>query len=98
MRVQVSGSAESFNSLVRAYAEYRVFAVLARHTHVRAARVALRRGDDSATVVCAVTIDLDSTTKLRARGSASHAHAAIDRAVARVVDLMRDHEPQRLSS
>ena len=98
MRVHVSGCAESFNSLVRAYAEYRVFAALARHAHVCAARVAMRHSGDTATVVCAVTVDLDSTMKLRARGSAPHAHAAIDRAVARVVDLMRDHEPQQLSS
>ena len=98
MRVHVTGCSESFNSLVRAYAEYRVFAVLARHAHVCAARVTLRRGTEGATVVCAVTLDLDSTMKLRARGSAPHAHAAIDRAVARVVDLMRDHEPQQLSS
>ena len=62
MRIEVIGEDESSNAQARTYAEYRVFAALARHTpRVRGARVVLRRDERDGTcdtVVCAVTVAL----------------------------------------
>jgi ribosome-associated translation inhibitor RaiA len=94
MQVHVSGSNDSINPQARAYAEYRVFEVLARHRHVLGARVALRRiqrSDDDESVVCTINIELEPRGRLRTRASASHAYAAVDRAVKRTADLMREY-------
>ena len=93
MRIEVIGEDESSNAQARTYAEYRVFAALARHTqHVRGARVGLRRDAREGTchdVVCAVTIALEPSGSIRTRACGGHAYAAINRAVERVGDLMR---------
>ena len=93
MRIEVIGEDESSNAQARTYAEYRVFAALARHTqHVRGARVVLRRDEREGTcddVVCAVTIALEPSGCIRTRACGGHAYAAINRAVQRVGDLMR---------
>lgn len=101
MRVHVSGSNDSINQQARAYAEYRVFEVLARHQHVRGARVALRRSqrtDDDDSVVCTINIELEPQGRLRTRASASHAHGAVDRAVKRIGELMREYVPRPVST
>jgi ribosome-associated translation inhibitor RaiA len=93
MRIEVIGEDDSSNAQARTYAEYRVFAALARHTqHVRGARVVLRRNARDGTcddVVCAVTIELEPSGCVRTRACGGHAYAAINRAVERVGDLMR---------
>ena len=93
MRIEVIGEDESSNAQARTYAEYRVFAALARHTqHVRGARVVLRSDEREGTcdnVVCAVTIELEPSGCIRTRACGGHAYAAINRAVERVGDLMR---------
>jgi putative sigma-54 modulation protein len=86
MRVVVSSPGPS---LVLAYAEYRFLSVLARHQDVRSARVTLRSGAD-ATVLCSVRITFDPSGSARARVSGEYAAAAIERAVDRVGQLMRD--------
>ena len=78
MRIEVIGDDESSNAQVRTYAEYRVFAALARHTQrVRGVRVVLRRDDRNATTghtaVCAVTVALEPS------GSSAPAHATVRR-------------------
>lgn len=102
MRIEVIGEDESIHAQARTYAEYRVFAALARHTQrVRGARVVLRRderGGTCDTVVCAVTIALEPSGSVRTRARGPHAYAAIDRAVGRIVDLMRRRTTQRTSS
>ena len=99
MRIEVDGEDESSNAQTRTYAEYRVFAALARHTQcVRGARVALRRVErDGAcdTVICAVTVMLEPSGYARTRACGRHAYAAINRAVERVGDLMRRRTAQR---
>lgn len=71
-----------------AYAEYRLFAVLARYADVRGARVVLQ--DEAASGVrCLVTIDFDSTASARARVKGQHAAGTIDLAAKRVAELMR---------
>jgi hypothetical protein len=92
MRIEVIGEDESSTAQARAYAEYRVFAALARHTPcVRGARVALRREEGNGTydtVVCAVTVALKPCGSVRTRSRGQHASAAINRAVERISDLM----------
>jgi hypothetical protein len=71
-----------------AYAEYRLFAVLARYAGVRGARVVLHDEPDGG-VRCSVTIDFYSAASVRARVRGSHAAGTIDRAAERVVQMMR---------
>lgn len=93
MRIEVIGEDESSNVQARIYAEYRVFAVLARHTsRVRGARVVLQRDERNRTcdtVVCAVTVALEPSGSVRTRSRGQHAYEAINRAVERLGDLMR---------
>ena len=93
MRIEVIGEDESSNTQARTYAEYRVFAALARHTQrVRSARVVLRRaepGGTGDTVVCAVTVALEPTGSVRTGAQGQHVYAAITRAVERIGELMR---------
>jgi ribosome-associated translation inhibitor RaiA len=93
MRIEVIDDNESSNVQARTYAEYRVFATLARHTRcVGGVRVVLRRDDREATghtIVCAVTVTLKPSGSVRTRAREHHAYAAIDRAVERIGDLMR---------
>ena len=75
MRIEVIGDDESSNVQARAYAEYRVFAALARHAScVRGARVVLRRDERDGTcdtVVCAVTVALEPSGSVRTRAADS---------------------------
>jgi ribosome-associated translation inhibitor RaiA len=93
MHIEVMGEDESSNAQARTYAEYRVFAALARYAQrVRGARVVLRRDERDGThdtVVCAVTVALEPSGSVRARSRGQHVYAAIDRAVERIGDLMR---------
>ncbi|MGH9254610.1 MAG: HPF/RaiA family ribosome-associated protein [Vicinamibacterales bacterium] len=93
MHIEVIGEDESSHTQARTYAEYRVFAALARHAQrVRGARVVLRRNEGDGTcdtVVCAVTVALKPTGSVRTRAHGQHAYAAINRAVERIADLMR---------
>ena len=94
MRIEVVGKDESSNSQARTYAEYRLFATLARYRQrVRGARIVLRRGKRNGacdTVVCAVIVALDPSGTVRARVREGHAYAAINRTVERIGYLMRD--------
>ena len=87
MRVYVSSQSPAFGPQILAYAEYRLFAVLARYAGVRGARVVLQ--DEADGVRCSVTIDFDSTASARARVKGAHAVGTIDRAAERVLQLMR---------
>ena len=102
MRIHVSGDDGSGNAQARTYAEYKVFAVLARYARlVRGARVVLHRGDRRGTcesVVCSVTVALKPSGQARARASGPHAYAAINRAVERLAGLMGRRTAQRVSS
>ena len=92
MLIEVTGDDPS-NAQARAYAEYRVFAALVRHTpRVRGARVILRRDERDRTcdtVICAVTVELEPSGFIRTRTRGQHAYAAINRAVERIGELMR---------
>ena len=99
MRIEVIGEDDSSDAQARTYAEYRVFAALARHmTLVRGARVVFRRnevGRKCDAVVCAVTVALAPSGSARTRAGGQHAYAAINRAVQRIGDLMHRRAAQR---
>jgi len=93
MRIEVIAEDESINAQARSYAEYRVFTALARHIQrIRGVRVVLRpdeRDGTHDTVVCAVTVALEPSGSIRIRACGPHVHAAIDRAIERMGDLVR---------
>ena len=92
MRIDVIGEDRTITADVRAYAEYRLFATLARHAAlVRSARVVLRRaGRDriSKQMVCSVTVALEPSGYARTRVSKPLVYRAIDGAAERIGDLM----------
>ena len=87
MRVYVSSSTAAISPQILAYAEYRIFAALARYEEVRQARVVLRNEPGGA-VKCSVTIE-DASGSTRTSGKGVQAAAAIDRAAERVKQVMR---------
>ena len=88
MRVYVSSPSRAFGPQILAYAEYRLFAVLARHAEVRGARVVLQDRAEGG-VRCSVTIDFDGMPSACASAKGFHAAGTIDHAAERVVQLMR---------
>lgn len=93
---------DSLSPQARTYAEYRVFAVVARHTRsVHRVQVVLHpiEGQGSChNVTCAVTVELESSAQLRIRATGSHAYAAINNAVDRLGTALGRRFEQRLSS
>ena len=87
-RIVVIAENDCVSPQARTYAEYRVFAALARHTRsVRRIRVVLHRVEhqgDCNGVACVVTVDLESSGSLGIRAAGPHAYAAINRAVERL--------------
>lgn len=88
MRVHVSLESASISTQILAYAEYRLFAVLARYVGVRDARVVLRDEAEGG-VHCSVTINFETAASTRTSAKGVHPAAAIDGAAERVVGLMR---------
>jgi ribosome-associated translation inhibitor RaiA len=92
MRIEVIGRGDATTPQARAYAEYRLFATLARHTRlIRRVRVVLahaERNGSAGCVTCAVELMLESSGSARARARGPHAYGAIDRAAERIGDLM----------
>jgi hypothetical protein len=87
MRIHIRAPAGLATAQMRAYAEYRVFASLARFgADVRGAIVTLDSAlpDDRGAVTCLVDVDLGGPRTLRFRSTEPHAADAIDRAAERV--------------
>jgi len=84
-RILVIADHPSISPQARTYAEYRVFAVVARHTQsVRRVRLVLRSAEATSPrekVSCSVTVHLEPSGSLRIRVTGSHAYEAINRAV-----------------
>lgn len=94
MRVYVSSPNSAFSPQILAYAEYRLFAALARYAGVQNARVVLQ-SDAQGAMRCSVTIEIDSADSVRARVTGRNAAGTIDRAAERVVQLMlRRFQPE----
>ena len=101
MHIDVIGEDRTITADVRAYAEYRVFAMLARYAEfVRSARVVLRPAGRDRTgkqIVCSVTVALEPSGYARTRVSKPVVIRAIDDAAERIGDLMNRRVAQRRS-
>ncbi len=101
-RIAVVSADASITSQACAYAEYRAFAVVARHTRrVRNVRLVLRHAAGRGTcgkVTCSVTAVLEDGSSLRIRVTGPHVYAAINRAVERLGPALGQRIEQRLSS
>jgi Mg-chelatase subunit ChlD len=93
MCIEVIGAENATITAARAYAEFRVFATLARHARrIRRVTVVLEqveRKGTSGRIACAVHVVFDSSGSARVRAEGPHARGAIDRAAARVGNVMR---------
>ena len=101
-RITVVSGDDSINAQARTYAEYRVFAVVSRHSRsVRSVRVVLRHTDDRSTddrITCVLTVALEPTGSFKIRVTGPHVYAAINRAVERLANALGRRVEQRLSS
>ena len=101
-RITVVAADDSISAQARSYAEYRTFALVARHTRwVRRVRVFIRqtegrRACDS--VTCTVSVALEPSGSLRIRATGPHVYTAINRAVERLGTALGRRVEQRLSS
>jgi ribosome-associated translation inhibitor RaiA len=102
MRIDIIATDDSTTPQARAYAEYRVFATLARHMRViRSVRVELARTERNGTarcITCAVHVTLEPSGSAHARAQGPRAFGAIDRAAERIGDLMSRRAVQSLST
>jgi ribosome-associated translation inhibitor RaiA len=100
MRIEVIGTDDSATPQARAYAEYRLFATLARHNPViRSVRVMLAHAKrNGGGVTCVVELVLEPAGSVRTRAQGPHAYGAIDRAAKRIGDLMARRTIQSMSS
>ncbi len=88
MRIEVVVEPQASGAHARAYAEYRLFAVLARYRrYAHSARVVLGSGEGGG-VTCAVAVRLEPRGHARTRASGRHAYGAIDRAARRIGERM----------
>ena len=101
MRIHVLAG-DSISPQARTYAEYRVFAALARSVErVQGARVVLQslgRYGLCERIVCTVTLNLEPRGPLRIRTTGAHAYAAINRATERIRMAIESTAAERLSS
>ena len=98
--IDVIGTDDSPTPHARAYAEYRVFAALARYTRViRRVRVELGHADGNGAgcVRCAVHLTLQPSGSAHARARGPHAFGAIDRVAERIRDVMARRSPESIS-
>jgi ribosome-associated translation inhibitor RaiA len=101
-RIVVIGDEAAVSPQARTYAEYRVFAVVARHTRrVQRVRVVLTpiHGDANCDRLrCVVTVDLDDAPVVRVQATGVHMYQAINRAVERLGAAMDRRLESRQSS
>ncbi|HET7617418.1 MAG TPA: HPF/RaiA family ribosome-associated protein [Vicinamibacterales bacterium] len=89
MRIDVARAA-TVPAQMRAYAEYRIFAALARRAKdIRHIHVQLEAGDEAGgSAQCTVTIDLEGIGRVRSTGRGAPLRAAIDEAAERAAALL----------
>ncbi|HJR60458.1 MAG TPA: HPF/RaiA family ribosome-associated protein [Vicinamibacterales bacterium] len=102
MRIEVIDNGGLSTAQARAYAEYRLFATLARHARViRTVRVILEQVERKGAadgVTCAVEVVLEPSGCVRARANGRQAHGAIDAAAERIETLINRRAPQAIQS
>ena len=87
MRIEVTAKTDSVSPQIRAYAEYRLFTTLARHTGaIRSVRILLGSSEPQAggAVTCEVDVALQASGSARVVAYGPHMHAAIDLAAERI--------------
>ena len=87
MRIEVTVNTDSVSARIRAYAEYRLFATLARHERViRRVWIILGSPDPQAggALTCEVDVSLQASGSARVLAHGPHLHAAIDSAAERI--------------
>jgi ribosome-associated translation inhibitor RaiA len=101
MRVEVVDG-EGLTEQARAYAEYRLFATLARFGRaVVGVRVTINRRehrDHAHRFACSVSVQLDPSGSAIISAQGPHPHRAIDRAAGRIGQLVDKRIGRRLSS
>jgi len=101
-RIVVLGDKAAVSPQARTYAEYRVFAVVARHTRrVQRVQVVIEpiHGNTGCERLrCVVTVDLEHSRTLRIQGTGPHIYAAINRAVEHLGAAMERRLEMRQSS
>ena len=100
MRIDVTTVENEFEDQTRAYAEFRLFSTLSRFGDVvQHAQVSLARpSDGQPSVECIVVVTLLGGTRTRICTRRHHAYDAINRAAARVNDVLRRHTGRAMSS
>jgi ribosome-associated translation inhibitor RaiA len=90
MRITISGADTAITDEKRAYAEYRFFMAIAPHEALVRAVDVVVRGDSAANrqFLCAVTVDLGPSGRVKTQARAAHPNAAIDRAADRTAWLV----------
>ncbi len=92
MRIAVTEIGRTFGRQTRAYAEYRIFASLAQFSNaVREAGVSLEPADRGRSVVCSVTVRVETGAPVRVTGRGRHAYDAINRVADRLGRALRRH-------
>jgi len=90
MRIEATDIGRTFGRQTRAYAEYRVFASLARFTDaVREVRVSLAPAATSHMILCSVVVALETGVSVRVTGRGRHAYDAINRVAYRLGPAVR---------
>ncbi len=100
--IDVIGIDDSTTPQARAYAEYRVFAALARYARViRRVRVELGHAEQNGIagcVSCTVQLTLHPSGSVCARAGGPHAFRAIDRVAERIREVMARRSQESISS
>lgn len=90
MRIEVTDIGRTFGRQTRAYAEYRMFSSLAPFSDVvHAAEVTLTQAARGGSVVCAVTVGIETGAPVRITARGRHAYDAINRVADRLAPALR---------
>jgi len=99
MRVSVTDVGCAFGGQTKAYAEYRIFASVARFSDVvHDARILLTSGRSGGAARCVVLLTVNDGARLRVGARGRHVYDAINRAAQRIGDELRRHTAVTLSS
>jgi hypothetical protein len=99
MRISVTDIGCTFGRQTRAYAEYRIFASLARFSNVvHEAGVSLTSRPLGGPARCVVSLTVNDGGRLRVSARGRHVYDAINRAAERAGEELRRHTAVTLSS
>jgi hypothetical protein len=92
MKIDVTDIGRTFGRQTRAYAEYRIFASLARFSAlVREAAVSLTPMNTGHSVVCSVLVNFEHGVPVTVTARGRHAYDAINRVAHRIGPVLNRH-------